>query len=177
MDLITLLSAKGARELLLALERFPKRQFTISGLAKTAGVPFSTAWNIVRDWERAGIVDTGRVGRAVTVRLSGSQVAGEALKLIRGGVSPQMLAVEWLRGELPKEKAVMAAYLFGSVAKGRERLDSDIDLAVLARKGFEPGALSEMMEERFRAKLVTVAFTDQKELEHFLEGKGAVRLK
>ena len=175
--MITLISAKGSRQMLLTLERFPTRLFTISELAKVSGVPFSSAWNVVRSWERAGIVDTGRVGRAVTVKLAGTDVAAEALRLVKGAVSPQKLAVQWLRGEIGNDGKVASAYLFGSVAAGKESLESDIDVAVLAKPGFEPAALSERAEERFRAKLVSVVFSNKVEIEEFLKGKDAVRLK
>ncbi|HLU37656.1 MAG TPA: nucleotidyltransferase domain-containing protein [Thermomicrobiales bacterium] len=39
-----------------------------------------------------------------------------------------------------REHGVVRAYLFGSVARGDERPDSDIDLLVSFRSGTEPGA-------------------------------------
>ena len=177
MDLLPLLAAKGAREIYGTLQRFPGRQFTISELAKTAGVPFSTTWLLVRKWERAGIADTGRVGRAVTVRLSSAQPSAHAARLLSTGISPQQLAVEWLKGRLVGERKVREAFLFGSVAQGRERLESDIDVALLAAKGFDAAQLSEEVEGRFRGKLVPLLFFKTRELGSFLEGKETVRLK
>lgn len=177
MDFVRLLAGKGARELYLTLARFPRRQFTISELAKTAGVPFSTTWLLVRQWERAGMVDTGRVGRAVTVRFSGAEPARLALRLLHSGTSPQSLAVGWLRGRLAHERKVREAFLFGSVARGEERLESDIDVALLAGKGFKAELLAAEAEERFRAKLVPLPFSSRGEFKDFLKGKEAVRLK
>lgn len=177
MDLITLIAAKGGRQVYVVLQRFPGRQFTISELAKTSGVPFSTTWLIVRKWERAGIIDTGRVGRAVTVRISGAQPALRAGRLLSAGPSPQQLAVEWLRGRLSAEKRIQAAFLFGSVAAGREGLESDIDVALLAERGFDAAGLASEIGERFRGKLVPLLFFKGSELSGFLKGKQAVRLK
>lgn len=39
--------------------------------------------------------------------------------------------IEALRGFFSKEKGFAAAYLFGSVARGEQRADSDVDVAVL----------------------------------------------
>jgi hypothetical protein len=177
MDVVSLLSRKGAREVYSALERFPGRQFSVSELARVSGVPFSSAWNLVRDWERAGIVDTGRVGRAVTVRLSGSAVAGRASEVLKAGVSPQALARAWLADRLSAEAGVKSAFVFGSVAQGRETLESDVDLAILAGRGFDATPISAEACERFRAKVVPIVFSDEKGFSSFLEGKAAVRIK
>ncbi|MDD5317659.1 MAG: hypothetical protein PHF51_02895 [Candidatus ainarchaeum sp.] len=177
MDVVSLVSLKGARAVHASLERFPGRQFTISELARVSGIPFSSAWNIVKAWERAGIVDTGRVGRAVTVRLSGSEVEKAASRVLKAGVSPQALALEWLRGRVSGERAVRSASVFGSVGAGEERLESDLDLAVLARKGFDATPIAVEACERFRAKVVPIVFSDEEEFSSFLAGKRAVRLK
>ena len=42
---------------------------------------------------------------------------------------------------LEKHKEVVAAYVYGSVARGQEREESDIDLALLLRDDFVPEAL------------------------------------
>ena len=46
-----------------------------------------------------------------------------------------------LECNLPSGSATLAAYLFGSGASGALRDDSDVDLAVLARREFDPVAL------------------------------------
>jgi len=177
MDLLTLLAAKGSRPLFSTLANFPARQFTINELARVSGVPFSTAWNIVKKWERAGIVDTGRVGKAVTVRLSSGEMAKKTRDVFDAGVSPHQHAVAWLAKELSADKNVKSAFVFGSVTRGEEELDSDVDLAIFARKGFDSAALAAKAIERFRAKVIPLVFTDGREFSSFLEGKGAVKLK
>ena len=55
-----------------------------------------------------------------------------------GRVRPEIITDEFLA--TLREHGVDRAYLFGSVARGDERPDSDIDLLVSFRSGTEPGA-------------------------------------
>jgi hypothetical protein len=61
MDAVELLSFKGARELFGTLQAFPRRQFSISELAKAAGLPFTTTRNMVGRFELAQAVDVSLI--------------------------------------------------------------------------------------------------------------------
>jgi len=65
MEAIQLIKYSGSRQMLERLLKFPERQFTINELARESGVPFASAWRLVRRWEPAGIIETGKVGRSV----------------------------------------------------------------------------------------------------------------
>jgi len=176
VDAIQLVKAKGAKALLEALSAFEQRTFTISELAREAKVPFASAWRLVRKWEPAGLVETGRVGAGVTVRFKKSPYALHVLELLRANVSPQRFTVGGLKEVFRKKPEVKAAFLFGSVARGEEKLESDIDVALWADKEFDADGLVFDVAEKWGAKIVPLVFADDKELKEFLEGKEYVRI-
>ena len=176
METIGLIKYKGARNVLETLLKFPERQFTINELAKTAGIPFSSCWRLVKKWEPAGIIETGRAGKSVTVKLKRSAYTRRAAELVQLSVSPQAFTVETLKKTLKNTKGVGEVYLFGSVARGEEKLESDVDLAVLAGREFDADALVFSVYERLGTKIVPLVFRNRKELAGFLRGKDGVRL-
>lgn len=176
MNALHLAKYSGARALLETLSAFPERLFTISELAKTAKVPFASAWRLVRKWEPAGIVETGRVGSGVTVRLKKSAFSDRVVEMVRSSVSPQGFAVGQLKGVLKKTPGVKSAAVFGSVAQGKERLESDIDLAVWADSRFDADALLFEVAQKLGVKVVSLVFARKTEMDEFLEGKEHVKL-
>jgi predicted nucleotidyltransferase len=163
--------------MLETLLAFPKRQFTINELAKEAGVPFASAWRLVKRWEPAGILETGRVGKSVTVRLHKSEYLDSIVSLLKISTTPQAFTANALKGVLAKEKGVKEAWLFGSVAKGEEKRASDIDVALLVEKGFDANALVFGTYESYGTKVVPIVFENKLELAAFMSGKKGVRLK
>jgi predicted nucleotidyltransferase len=73
--------------------------------------------------------------------------------------------VDTLRGYFAARRDVVAAYLFGSVARGEARADSDVDVAVLLANGAPAGtsdhdalfALQDDLEERLHRRVDLVA--------------------
>lgn len=177
MDSINLIKYSGSRQLLETLLNYSNRQFTINELAKEAKVPFASTWRLVQKWEPAGLIETGRVGRSVTVKLHKSDYLDSILSLLKISATPQAFTVRALRGILAGEKEVKEAHLFGSVARGDETLKSDIDLALLAGKGFNANGLAYSVYEKYGTKLVPLVFSRSSELNAFTKGKKTVRLK
>ncbi|MBI5636171.1 nucleotidyltransferase domain-containing protein [Candidatus Micrarchaeota archaeon] len=177
MDAIQLVKYAGSRELLKTLLMFPNRQFTINELAKEASVPFASAWRMVKRWEPAGLIVTGKVGKSVTVRLRKSEYLDSVSSLLKLSVSPQVFTAKAIRPLLAKENGIREAYLFGSVARGEEKLSSDIDVALLAEKGFNANDLVFGAYEKYGTKVVPIVFSRKKELDEFMSGKKGERLK
>lgn len=177
MEAIQLVKYKGSRKLLETLLKFPDRRFTINELSRKAGVPFASAWRMVRRLEPAGIVETGRVGRSVTVKVRKSEYLDSVLSLLKISMSPQAFAARELRGLLAGERGIKEAYLFGSVARGEEKPESDIDVALLVRKGYDPNRIVFEAYGKFGAKVVPVVFHNKKELLDFIAGRKMERLK
>lgn len=177
MEAIQLIKYSGSREMLETLLKFPSRQFTINELAKEAGVPFASAWRLVQKWEPAGMIETGSVGRSVTVKLHKSEYLDSVASLLKISTSPQSFTAHALRGLLAEGKGVKEAYLFGSVARGEETPASDIDVALLAEKDFNANNLVFSVYEKYGTKVVPLVFTNKKELDVFMAGKKGERLK
>ncbi len=177
MEALELIKYKGSRKLLETLVKYPSRQFTINELAKVAGVPFASAWRLVKRWEPAGMIETGKVGRSVTVKLHRSEYLDSMLSLLRISMSPQAFTARAIKDLLAKERGVKEAYLFGSVAKGDEKLASDIDIALLVEKGYDANSMVFEVYEKFGTKVVPIAFHDRKGLEAFMADKKGERLK
>lgn len=177
MEALQLIKYSGSRKMLETLVRFPNRQFTINELAKVAEVPFVSTWRLVKMWEPAGLIETGRVGRSITVKLRKSDYLDSILTLLKISKSPQSFTVHALRDLLAKETAVKEAYLFGSVARGGETLASDIDVALLAGKGFDANRLIFGIYERYGTKIVPIVFESRQTIESFMKDKKGERLK
>ncbi|MFH0817363.1 MAG: nucleotidyltransferase domain-containing protein [Candidatus Micrarchaeota archaeon] len=177
MEAIQLVKYSGSRKMLETLFKFPNRQFTINELAKEAEVPFASAWRLVQKWEPAGIIETGRVGKSVTVKLHKSEYLDSVVSLLKISVSPQAFTAHALKDLFAKEKQVKEAYLFGSVAMGSEKLASDIDVALLAEKGFNANNLVFEVYEKYGTKVVPLVFSSKKELGSFMADKKGARLK
>ena len=176
LDALELLAGSGAQEVFGTLVRFKGRQFTIRELARESGVPFSSVWRLVGRFERAGVVERGKLGSAAVVRLKDSAYSRRLTRLIMLSVSPQAFAVDALKTQLHDDKCVKSAYVFGSVARGEEKPESDVDLAILASKGFDPtGLVFKILDER-GIKVVPLVFHDASELSAFLSGKKTVKL-
>lgn len=70
LELAEVLKHKGSKALLLTLLHQNHSKFTINSLARVSKVPFSTTWNIVKEWEKNGFVETEKVGNALVVSLN-----------------------------------------------------------------------------------------------------------
>src|SRR3989338_8561151 len=93
MEMLQLVKYAGSRNLLETLLKFPDRQFTINELAKEANVPFASAWRLVKKWEPAGLIFTGKVGKSITVKLHKSEYLDSLASVLKLSVSPQAFTV------------------------------------------------------------------------------------
>ncbi len=177
MDAIGILSYSGAAQAFRVLLAYPKRQFSIRELAREARAPFSSVLRAVRLMERAGLLEMGKVGKSRTVRLHESEYTRMAAGIMGAGISPQKFAVEKLKRVLRKDAGVKEAWLFGSVARGEERPESDIDLALVVVAGYDPTPLMFRFADEYGARVIPLLFRAKKEIDEFLEGKEKIRLR
>lgn len=166
----TLLSRKGSGKVLSMLIKYPKRKFSINELSNEAGVPFGSVWNILQEWERFRVVSMEQIGNSKAVSLGSGPHLEAARALLELEKSPQRASLAAIAREL-KKKGVKAAYLFGSVAQGNERPESDIDLAIVAPKGFDSAKEAVGLEEKLAVKVMFVEFSKEGGLLDFLKGK------
>jgi predicted nucleotidyltransferase len=176
MEAFELLKYKGARPLFETLHSYPKRQFTINELSKAAKLPFTTTWKLVQKFERAQIIDVALIGKSRAVRYNDSPFSQLVLKILRMSKSPQALSISELKKRLRAQDGITDAYLFGSVASKNEKLESDIDIALLLKKKIDTFSLVSQMHEKYGVKVVPLTFGSKDEFDDFLMDKKKVRL-
>ena len=176
MDALELAGRAGFRKVFGTLARFPRRQFSIRELAAESGVPFTTTWKLLRLLDRAGVVEMGRVGRTAAVSFRESEFSKRLAVLLRLGVSPQALCLDFLKKQLAKNSAVREAFVFGSVARGSEGIESDVDVAVLSGKKFGASGLAARVFDEFGARIIFQEFSNKKDFDRFVAEKKGVRL-
>lgn len=102
-----------------------------------------------------GLVDTQTVGRAGLHSVNEGHYAVAPLRLL---LSPLAVLTEVVREVLDAE--VKAAIVFGSVARGEAGSDSDVDLAVIAKAGWDQRTrLQEHVKTRLGNDCDVVVFT------------------
>jgi predicted nucleotidyltransferase len=127
------IGSKTAIALIRALLTHKGKVFTIRGLAETAGVSASEASLVVRQLEEAGVLRLQPVGRSFLVTLNErSFVVQRIMKpVIRAESETVSELVKLLKdcfAHMEKAAGMQSVYLFGSVVRGEERKDSDVDL-------------------------------------------------
>lgn len=162
------LGNKVAVSLLRTMIKYQGKVFTIRGLANTANVSANETALTIHDFEKLGIVRVQPVGRAHQLSLNKKNYI--LSKIIEPIFDSEKRTLEELlqilKKHLDKKKVVISAALFGSVVKGEEKKDSDIDLLIISND-FE--AASEVVStavveviEMFQSELAPIIFTERK---------------
>ncbi|MDO8553231.1 MAG: nucleotidyltransferase domain-containing protein [Candidatus Micrarchaeota archaeon] len=175
MNILTLLKASGSEKILKTLLVYPKRRFTINELAKTSSVPFATTWGVVNNFSKAGVVDSEKIGRSTVISLRTSDIVKALKQLMELNLSPHKLVLDKVIGEL-KKIGVVHAYLFGSVARDEENLESDVDIVVVCKKDTNLDMITHSIYYSDKIKVVFIKFERKDELDIFLKGKENRRL-
>jgi predicted nucleotidyltransferase len=122
------LSSRTRVRLLRTLFGNPTRRWTGRELAKAARVSTAQAARDLRELSDVGIVHWDAIGRSYSWELSRSHVLFDPLSsLFEFEANLKSELVRQISKELQSEP-IRKAKLFGSVARGDERSDSDIDL-------------------------------------------------
>jgi len=176
VDAVELLSYKGSKKMFETLQAHQKRQFSINELSKASGIPFATCWKLVWMFEKAQVANVATIGNSRAVSYKESPFSALVAKILRLSASVQALSLPGLKRELKARKGLKEAYLFGSVATGKETLESDIDVALLVESKIDLPSLVSSMREKYGVNLMPLEFRSKAELEDFLAGKRKVRL-
>lgn len=104
-----------------------------------------TVQEVLKDLAGLGLVTTETVGRAGVHRINEEHVAITPLRTL---LSPMAMLKGVLQDIVGDE--VLSVVVFGSVGRGEPRPDSDIDLAVIAKAGWDDRA---RIEDTVRARL------------------------
>lgn len=128
-----LLGNKASISILRALYKYKGKVFTVRGLADSSNVSVNETALTVDQMEKFGIVRIQPVGRAHQVTLNYKSYMlnkiVEPIFIAESKTLDELILV--LKKHLTTKK-IIAATIFGSVAKGEEKEDSDVDLLVIS---------------------------------------------
>lgn len=114
------------------LLRYPNRTFTIRELSRNANIPYATVWRFINDLYTIGIVSLNRIGGSLACKLNTKSLfLAEVEKIIGIEPSPHRLAAKEFTKKVKNIPEVKRVILFGSVARGEEKPESDVDIAVI----------------------------------------------
>jgi predicted nucleotidyltransferase len=119
----------GTRGALLQVLARLELPVTRRQLAVTAGVNAGHGSRVLEDLISVGLVTEMKVGRASLVSLNHDHLAAQGIAAL-AGLRGELISR--LRERLAQWSDLRGAWLFGSVARGQSRADSDIDVLIVA---------------------------------------------
>src|SRR5579872_4036062 len=160
------LGNKTCITLLRTMINYPGKIFTVRGLAEEAKVSPNEAALTIHDLERLGIVKIQPVGRAYQLDLNKkSYILNKIIQpIIKSEKNTLAELLVLLKKHLDTKKIVSAA-IFGSVVKGQEKIDSDIDLLVISNDHdhaiTQISQASEQIFSVFHGSISPIIFTEK----------------
>lgn len=159
-----LLGNKAAISILRALYKYKGKVFTVRGLADSSNVSVNETALTVERLEKFGIVKIQPVGRAYQVTLNDKSYVLN--KIMEPAFQAESKTLDELILVLKKHlatKKILAAAVFGSVAKSEEKEDSDMDLLVISNDfDYATFAISNTSDEavqKFYSKISPLIFS------------------
>lgn len=130
--LLKVLAATGRIEILDYLQGTPQGGATISGLSRALSLSVGTTWNAVQGLARLGLVSLVRLGSTQWVAPNERSPAWPRVEVLLGMdlPSPHELAYEHFARLVRRQLPAVRMRLFGSVARGEQRPESDVDVEV-----------------------------------------------
>jgi predicted nucleotidyltransferase len=148
-----IVGSKSKVKLLRVLFRFPDSDFTGEDLGRKAGVSKPMAHSALSDLVEENLVARRVAGRAYLYRLiPGSYSAKLVAPLFREGDSP-LEGLSSLLGKKLERSLVASATLYGSVVRGEEKPDSDIDIYLVLRHESDRRRVEALVSELNRSVL------------------------
>lgn len=130
-DLVDIVSSRVKAEILRLLFGLCQPELHLRELARQSGLSLGTVQQEVRRLTRVGVVNARRDGNRVYYRANAQHPVHAELRSL-------VLKTNGLVGVLHQalhDKQVLLAFVFGSVARGETRAESDVDLMVLGPVG------------------------------------------
>jgi predicted nucleotidyltransferase len=156
---------KIAIGMLRALVRYKGKIYTIRGLAEDAGASHPEVSKTLTDLEKFGIVQIQPVGRAHQISMNEKSYVLNKIILPMFKAEEKTLdeVISILKAHFGKKRITSAA-IFGSVAAGKEQIDSDLDILVLCDNfDYAISAVSSAAEEvslKFQTNLSHIVFSE-----------------
>lgn len=159
----TLAKISKHRDIVKLLLKYPARSFTVRELSRLSGTPYSTAWRFIKELYSAGVVITERIGPSISCSLNReTPFLAEVEKIVEIEISPHILAAEEFTKKARKLRGVKKIILFGSAARGEEKLTSDVDIAVIVKNkgaGNEINRIAGGILNRARIKIIPMVIS------------------
>lgn len=134
------LGNKTKVKLLRAFFAYPEKEFSEIELQRIAGIPQASTHRNIKSLFENGLLDMKRIGKVNLYSLNKEHIL---YALLSGGFQGERNVLTELKKvvagmvkDLPEVELVV---LFGSIVKGTERADSDVDIFIL-HKGERPQA-------------------------------------
>jgi len=130
-DLVDIVSSRVKAEILRLLFGLRQPELHLRELARQSGLSLGTVQQELRRLTRVGVVSARKDGNRVYYRAN-------ALHPVHGELRSLVLKTNGLAGVLHQvllDKQVLVAFVFGSVARGDTRAESDVDLMVIGPVG------------------------------------------
>jgi len=154
-------------------------QYSIAEISKGSKVSYGETWKVLKEFKNRGIVDIP-VKKAHLYRLNlDSELCFKTWELWNSirkqefntiqGYGQYSEAMNYLAKKIPNQ--FMA--LFGSVARKDATMQSDLDVLVLTKRGFNPSNTAKEIKIRYFIDIKITAVTE-KELQKYLEQKREV---
>jgi len=128
------------------LFRYPEKEFSLSDLAREAGVAKANIGNILNEFQEAGIISIEKLSKIWRIRSNQTNWLYVRSKIVYNlNFIYKSGLVEFLVDFFKNPKAVV---LFGSFRKGEDISNSDVDIAIESTeaKGYETIGLRELSE-------------------------------
>ena len=130
-DLVDIVSSRVKAEILRLLFGLRQPELHLRELARQSGLSLGTVQQELRRLTRVGIVSARKDGNRVYYRANAQHPVHAELRSL-------VLKTNGLAGVLQQalhDRQVLLAFVFGSVARGETRAESDVDLMVIGPVG------------------------------------------
>jgi len=135
LQLVELLFGAYRRQILSLLLLHPEQSFYVREIGRLTGVPAGSLHREVSQLTEAGLLDRSVAGNQIRYQADRScPIYAELAGIFRKTAG---LADVLRQALLPLGKTVQLAFVFGSVAQGKERATSDVDVMVIGSASFE----------------------------------------
>jgi predicted nucleotidyltransferase len=129
-----ILGNKTKVRLLRSFFMYPEKGFTESELERIAGIPQASVHRNVKSLLENGLLDRKRIGKANIFSLNKEHVLYPLLNSNFGLERNVIAELKTMISEAVKNLAeVELVVLFGSIVKGMERSDSDVDIFIVCK--------------------------------------------
>ena len=128
------LGNKTKVKLLRGFFTYPEKEFTESELQRIAGIPQASVHRNVKSLLENGLLDRKRIGKANLYSLNKEHILYPLLSSDFEEERNILVELkEMIAGAVKDLSEVEMAVLFGSIAKGIERADSDVDVFIVCK--------------------------------------------